>query len=290
MRLSRAGSTLLASLLLLSAFSYAGNQASCTFTTFSAPAGYSLAQVNGVSDDGTVVGQLEDKNSGAFVAFSRSPAGKFTLFAPPNSAFTWFNRRNLVGVNVGSYLDTARTPHVHGLSQSGGNYVEVNYPNATHTWLYGINGAGAVVGNFSKGTVIKGFKLDSGKYSVIRYPNALVTTPQAINDSNLVVGSYFDGTLYHGFTWKNGSFKTIDYPNARFGTVLTDVNSAGVIVGNHLSADHAFGFIYQNNTMANIVYAGAKNATAGGINKNGLISGQIYFSATNTLGYTAVCK
>ncbi|HEY1401296.1 MAG TPA: hypothetical protein VF953_06885 [Terriglobales bacterium] len=290
MRLPRAAFASFASLLLFSAVTYAANQASCTFTTFSAPAGYSLAQVNGVSDDGTVVGQLEDKNSGSFVAFSRSAAGKFTLFAPPNSTFTWFNRRNLVGVNVGSYLDTARTPHVHGLSQSGANYVEVNYPNATDTWLYGINGAGSVVGNFSKGTAIKGFKLDSGKYTVIRYPNALVTTPQAVNDSGLVVGSYFAGTLYHGFSWKTGSYKTIDYPNARFGTVLTDVNSAGVIVGNHLSADHAFGFIYQNNTMANIVYAGAKNATAGGINKNGLISGQIYFTQTNTLGYTAVCK
>src|SRR5437899_12758411 len=94
MRLPRAA---FASLLFLSAASYAANQASCTFTTFSAPAGYSLAQVNGVSDDGTVVGQLEHHNSGAFVAFSRSAAGKFTLFAPPNSAFTWFNRRNLVG-------------------------------------------------------------------------------------------------------------------------------------------------------------------------------------------------
>ena len=290
MRLPRAGFALFASLLLLSALSYAGNQASCTFKTFSAPAGYSLAQVNGVSDDGTVVGQLEDKNSGSFVAFSRSAAGKYKLFAAPNSAFTWFTHRNLVGVNVGSYLDTARMPRVHGLSQSGANYVEVNYPYATHTWLYGINGGGTVVGNFSKGTAIKGFKLESGKYTVIRYPNALVTTPQSINDNGLVVGSYFDGALYHGFSWKNGSYKTIDYPNARFGTVLTDVNNAGVMVGNHLSADHAFGFIYQNNTMANIVYAGAKNATAGGINKNGLISGQIYFTQTNTLGYTAVCK
>ena len=290
MRLPRAAFALFATFLLLCGVSYAANQASCTFTTFSAPTGYSLAQVNGVSDDGTVVGQLENNNSGSFVAFSRSAAGKFTLFAPPNSAFTWFNRRNPVGVNVGSYLDTARTPHVHGLAQSGADYVEVNYPNAVHTWLYGINGAGAVVGNFSKGTAIQGFKLENGTYTVIRYPNALMTTPQAINDSGLVVGSYFDGTLYHGFSWKNGAYKTIDYPNARFGTVLTDVNSAGVMVGNHLSADHAFGFIYQNNTMANIVYAGAKNATAGGINKNGLISGQIYFSATNTSGYTAVCK
>ena len=182
MRLPRAS---FASLLSLSAASFAANQASCSFTTFSAPAGYSLAQVNGVSDDGTVVGQLEHNNSGAFVAFSRSAAGKFTLFAPPNSAFTWFNRRNLVGVNVGSYLDTAPTPHVHGLSQSGANYVVVNYPNAIHTWLYGINGAGAVVGNFSKGTAIKGFKLESGTYTVIRYPNALMTTPQAINASGL---------------------------------------------------------------------------------------------------------
>ncbi len=289
MRLPRAAFASLA-LLLLSGVSYAANQASCTFKTFSAPAGYSLTQVNGVSNDGTVVGQVANDNSGAFVAFSRSAAGKFTLFAPPNSAFTWFNRRNLVGVNVGSYLDTARTPHVHGLSQSGANYVELNYPNATHTWLYGISGAGAVVGNFSKGTTIQGFKLENGRYTVIRYPNALMTTPQAINDNGLIVGSYFDGTLDHGFTWKNGSFKIIDYPNARFGTDLTDVNDAGVIVGNHLSADRAFGFIYRNNTLANIVYAGAKNATAGGINKNGLISGQIYFSATNTLGYTAVCK
>jgi len=290
MSFPRAAFALFGSFLLLSAVSYAGNQATCTFTTFSAPAGYSLAQVNGVSDDGTVVGQLEDKNSGSFVAFSRSAAGKFTLFAVPKSAFTWFNRRNMVGVNVGSYLDSARIPHVHGLSQSGANYVEVNYPNATNTWVYGINGAGAVVGNFLKGTATKGFELNNGKYTVIGYPNALVTTPQAINDSGLVVGSYFDGTKYHGFSWKSGAFKTIDYPNARFGTVLTDVNSTGVMVGNHLSADRAFGFIYQNNTMANIVYAAAKYTTAGGINKNGLLSGQIYFSATNTLGYTATCK
>jgi hypothetical protein len=290
MRLPRAGFALFTFLLLLCAVSYAANQAVCTFHTFSAPSGYSLAQVNGVSDDGTVVGQLENDKSGSFVAFARSASGKFTLYSAPNSTFTWFSRRNRVGVNVGSFLDTARIPHVHGLSQSGANHVVVNYPNATNTWVYGINSGGAVVGNFSKGTVTKGFQLNSGTYTVIGYPNALATTPQAINDTGVVVGSYSDGTLYHGFSWKSGSFKTIDYPNARFGTVLTDVNSVGVIVGNHLSADHAFGFIYRNNTMANIVYAGAKNATAGGINKNGLISGQIYFSATNTLGYTAVCK
>jgi hypothetical protein len=290
MRLPRAVLTTVALLFLLSVASYAAHQASCTFTTFSAPAGYSLAQVNGVSDDGTVVGQLEDNNSGSFVGFSRTATGKFTTFAAPNSNFTWFNRRNLAGVNVGSYLDNGRTPHVHGFVQSGQDYVEVNYPKATNTWLYGINSAGTVVGSFAKGTAVKGFKLENSKYTQIAYAGALATTPQAVNDSSLVVGSYSDGTVYHGFSWQSGSFTTIDYPKARFGTILTDVNNSGVMVGNHLSGDRAFGFIYQNNTFANIVYSGAKYALAGGINNNGLISGQIYFSATNNQGYTAVCK
>jgi len=291
MRLPRAAIGLLVSLLLLSAISFAANQASCTFTTFTAPAGYAFAQVNDVTDDGTVVGQVEDLNSGAFVAFSRSSNGKFTIWDAPNSIFTWFSSRNLSGVNVGSYLDNARLQHVHGFAQAGNGFVQIDYPKATHTWLYGINTAGAVAGSFSfTPGVVKGFKLINGKYTVIKYPNMAVTNPQAINDNSLVVGSYFDGTLYHGFSWQSGKYKTIDYPNSRFGTVLTDVNNFGVMVGNHLSADRAFGFIYKDGTLANIVYSGAKNATAGGINSSGLISGQIFYSQTNTLGYTAVCK
>jgi len=284
--------TVIALVVLLAAagFAHAAKQATCTFTTFDAPAGYAFAQINGISDDGTVVGQLEDKASETFVAFSRSAAGKFTLYQAPSSDFTWFNRRNLPGVNVGSYLDSKNPPHVHGMAQSGTNMVEVNYPKATHTWLYGINAAGVVVGNFNKGTTTKGFKLDGTKYTLIRYPGALTTTPQAINDNGLVVGSYSDGSVYHGFVWQSGTFTTVDAANARFGTILTDVNKSGVMVGNRLSADHAFGFIYKNGTFSNIVFSGAKNATAGGINNGGVISGQIYFSATNTQGYTAVCK
>jgi len=290
MRFPRAAFGMFISLFALSAISFAGNQASCTFTTFSAPMGYAFSQVNDVTDNGTVVGQVEDHNSGAFVAFSRTADGKFTIFDAPNSIFTWFSSRNIAGVNVGSYLDNGRIQHVHGFAQSGNGFVQVDYPNATHSWIYGINTAGALVGSFSKANVVKGFKLYNGKYIVIKYPNAVATTPQAINDNGIVVGSYSDGTKYHGFPWQNGGYKTIDYPTSRYGTVLTDVNNAGVIVGNHLSADRAFGFIYKNGVFANIVYTGAKSATAGGINGNGLISGQIYFSQTNTLGYTAICK
>jgi len=290
MRFPETALTVTVLLMLLPGVALGANQASCTFTTFSAPAGYSFAQINGISDDGTVVGQLEDKSSGVFVAFARGANGQFTLYSASGSDYTWFNRRNVPGVNVGSYLDSRVPSHVHGFAQSASGMVEVNYPKATNTWLYGINAAGVVVGNYSKGITTKGFKLDGGKYTLIRYPAAQATSPQAINDNGLVVGSYFDGTIYHGFIWRNGSFTAVDAANARFGTVLTDVNKAETIVGNRLAADHAFGFIYKNGAFANIVYAGAKNATAGGINSSGVISGQIYFSATNMLGYTAVCK
>lgn len=287
---TRAAVGLLVLLLSNSVASFAANQASCTFTTFTAPAPYSLAQVNDITDDGTVVGQVEDLNSGAFVAFSRSASGTFTIFDAPNSIFTWFSSRNLPGVNVGSYLDNARIQHVHGFAQSGAGFVEVNYPKADHSWLYGINAAGIVVGSFSKAGIVKGFKLNSGKYVVIAVAGALATNPQAINDSNVVVGSYSDGAVSHGFKWQGGTYSTIDAPNARFGTVLTDVNKAGVIVGNRLAADRTFGFIYKSGIMSNIVYPGAKYATAGGINNNSVISGQVVFGLNNTLGYTAVCK
>ena len=90
--------------------------------------------------------------------------------------------------------------------------------------------------------------------------------------------------------WKNGTFTTINYPYAKYGTVLTAVNNSGVIVGNHLSGDRSFGFFYANGVFKNIVYSGANYTMAGGINNNGLISGEIFLTGNNTLGYTAVCK
>src|SRR5260370_24742410 len=155
MRFCRATFGMILSLLLLSALSFAANQASCTFTTFSAPTGYAFAQVNDIDDLGTVVGQVEDKNSGAFVAFSRTVNGKFTIFDAPNSIFTWFSSRNISGVNVGSYLDNGRIQHVHGFAHSGSGFVQVDYPNATHSLIYGINTAGAVDGRFNKGHIVQ---------------------------------------------------------------------------------------------------------------------------------------
>ena len=264
--------------------------ASCTFNTFSAPSGYSLSEVNGVSDDGTVVGQLVNNSTQQSVAFKRSASGVITKYTAPQSSATWLYGLNGTGLNAGYYQASAYPGHLHGFLLQGSTFTAVSHPNAVNTWLFDVNLLGASVGSFSTSAGVKGFRLVNGTYTTIAYPNALTTYAMAINDNGEIVGSYASGIVSNGFAWNNGTFTTINYPYAKYGTALLGVNNSGVIVGNHLAADRAFGFIYQNGIFKNIVYSGANFAMAGGINNNGLIAGRIYFAGGISLGYTAVCQ
>jgi hypothetical protein len=270
---------------------HAAQPASCIFETFFAPAGYTFSQVQGVGDDGTVVGQLLDNSTKRFVAFQRSARGGITRHAAPQSSATWLYGRNGIGDNAGFYQDTTHPENVHGFLLQGEKFTTVNYPKAANTWLLNINQLGTAVGSFSfSSAAVKGFMLVNGNYTTIAFPDARVTYAVAINDNNDIVGTYTSGAVSNGFVWQSGNFTTINYPDSKFGTSLTGINNSGFIVGNHLSSDQDLGFIYEKGNFKDIVYSGAKYTTTGGINNNGLISGQIYLSKKNTLGYTALCK
>jgi probable HAF family extracellular repeat protein len=291
MSLPRLVSGVIVTFLSLSAVMHAAQTASCTFDTFSAPSGYSLNTVDGVSDDGTVVGQLLDNKTLALVAFSYSSSGVFTEYSAPKSQSTQFYGRNGSAANAGSYQDVKYPGHVHGFLLTGGQFTAINYPKAANTWLFDVNQVGAVVGSFSAGaSTTKAFMLVNGQYTTIAYPGAQATYAWAINNNGQVVGAYGTGFVNNGFLWQNGKFTTINYPKSKYGTVLTGVNNSGVIVGNHVSADESFGVIYENGAFKNIVYDGAHYTMAGGINNNGLVSGQIFFKGGSSMGYTAVCK
>lgn len=278
-------------LFLPPAVMHAAETASCTFDTFSAPSGYSLSEVNGVTDDGTVVGQLADNETQAMVGFTYSASGVFTRYAAPESLNTWLYGGNGSGMNAGSYQAKAYPSAIHGFLLKGGTLNEVNYPKAANTWLFDVNQLGAAVGSFSASkTVTKGFMLVNGKYTTIAYPGAQLTYAQAISDNGVVAGSYGNGLMSYGFLWQNGKFTLVNWPHAMYGSVLVGVNNSGVAAGDYFSGDFSFGFIYEGGVFKKIVYSGAKYTTAGGINNNGLVSGQIVFSSTHTLGYTAVCK
>jgi hypothetical protein len=276
-------------MLLLGQFSFAATQASCAFTTFKAPTGYTFGEVNGIGDDGTVVGQLLNSTTYATVGFLHAPGGTTKIFSAPNSRMTFLNGRNGLAMNVGFYLDSANVPHIHGFTLQGTVLSVVNYPGAANTWLLGINQLGALAGSFSAGTLTKGFIRTNGTYKPIVYSGATSTSASAVNDHGVVVGSYSSSPVNHGFIWQSGHFTTVNYPLSKYGTVLTGINNSGLIVGNHISADRSFGFLYVNGTFKNIVYSGANYTMAGGINNNGVVSGQIVLTSGASLGYTAVC-
>jgi hypothetical protein len=226
------------------------------------------------------------------VAFAYSSSGVFTEYSAPKSMATWmYGGNGSGGANAGSYQDIAYPEHIHGFLLQSGKLTSVNYPGAPNTWLFDVNQLGAMVGSYSaSGNVTKGFMAVNGSYTAIGYPSAQTTYAMAINDSGVVVGSYASGFVSNGFLWQNGKFTTINFPGAKYGTALVGINNTGVIVANHFSGDKTFGVIYENGAFKKIIYSGAKYTMAGGINNNGLISGQIYVTGTSTLGYTAVCK
>ena len=275
------------SFLSLSAALHA-TQASCTFDTFTVPSQYTLNTVQGVGDDGTVVGQLLDNNTQLLVGFLRSPSGNITVYSAPQSTTTGFYGENATGTSAGTYMDKGQK--VHGFTLVNKNFTAINYPKAANTWLFGVNHTGALVGSYGGGGSVKGFLLLNGQYTNIADPGQQVTYPMAVNDNNAVVGSSASGWVNYGFLWQNGKFTAINYPKSKYGTILLGINNSGVIVGNRISADKAFGFIYENGAFKGIVYSGADYTVAGGINNNGLISGQIYLNNTDTIGYTATCK
>lgn len=278
-------------LFLPTVFLQAAENATCSFSTFSAPSGYTLNLVNGIADDGTVVGQLTDNETLANVGFTYSTAGVFTKYTAPNSQNTWMYGRNSNGVNAGAYQTKKYPGSMYGFFLQGSQFATVRYPKATNTWLFDVNQSGTAVGSFSASqTVTKAFLLVNGQFTTLAYPNALSTYAESISDNGIIAGFYENNDIPSGFLWQSGKFTSINYPKAKWGTALLGVNNSGAAVGIHYSGDNSFGFLYEDGTFKNIVYSGAKFVTTGGINNNGVISGQIYFTLTDTLGYTATCK
>ena len=293
----------------VSTLSSAQTDASCSFTTFSAPKGYSWPSPSGTTDYGTIVGSIYSPpiNSESFSrGMIRYSGGGITTYNYPNAQDTWFSRRNNAGVTVG-YYDAGNPTNFHGIVLSGSKVVQVDYPTGQDksTWLYGINKWGSIVGsyvtwingNFTTGA----FKLQNGKFLPVKYPSAISTDALSINDNGVIVGRYSNTESanpevhYHGFILQNGVYKSIDDPagTSQYGTEINDINVQGVMVGDWISrpsenqtVPHAF--IYKNGVFEHIHYPGALATSASGINKFGTVVGTARMPANNGFGYNIV--
>jgi probable HAF family extracellular repeat protein len=277
--------------LTIAPLSLAQTSARCRFSSFSAPSGYYLAGISGITSSGVIVGQLESK-SFKDVAFVRYPDGSFTIYKAPNSYSTWFSKRSDRDVNVGAYQDNGYDGHVHGFTLHGSRFEAMNYPRAAATWLSGINKRGSIVGYYYlSDSTGRGFQFDNGRFTTFQYPGAVATTANAISDNGVIVGAYASGDVFYGFILQNKTYRRVIHPQGVLGTTLTDVNSSGVVVGEYDDADdYLHGFVYKNGKFQNLIYPGSRNTFAGGINDYGVIAGQVFFEDGSSKGYTAHCK
>jgi len=93
-----------AAYLLVVPASMAQTPASCTFTTFNPPAGFSGDFFPmGINHFNTVVGGAYTANQNSEKGFTRFSGGGISVFGAPNALFTQLNKRNKNGTSVGQY-------------------------------------------------------------------------------------------------------------------------------------------------------------------------------------------
>jgi hypothetical protein len=207
--------------LLLPPAANAQTQASCTFTMFSPPSGFSGDFLPmGINHYNTVVGGAYATNQNSEKGFTRFSGGSISTFAPSGALFTVLNKRNLNGTSVGQYgsSDTGTFPvsGTHGLILTSKAFATLDYPGAGATALTGINKWNTIVGtalNTSTGGDF-GFRHANGTFSKIMFPHSLQTTVAAINDKGVIVGGYELGSFenpWSGYILQSGTFKSLSY-------------------------------------------------------------------------------
>jgi uncharacterized membrane protein len=156
-------------------------------------------------------------------------------------------------------------------------------PGATQTFPYGINDASQtaptrIVGQFSSGGTIHGFRFSDGVFIAIDVPGARLSAAKGINKAGQIVGIFglFGQGGQHGFLRDiNGSFTTIDVPGTTF-TEPHGINSDGHVAGWFADAvGRGRGFLFAGGGFTTINVPGALDTFFYGINDSGQMVGNV---------------
>lgn len=119
------------------------------------------------------------------------------------------------------------------------NFVNVSYPHAIRTVLFGINLAGYTVGfHFSEATGNKGFTLSpSRNFAPENYPGSIQTVVAGINSNFFLPGGYETSGWWndkshatHGFMHNSNTWTDVDYPGTAYNE-LQGMNDNDVAAG-----------------------------------------------------------
>lgn len=229
------------------------------------------AVLQGVSDDGRVVGTYQKEAGKAPQPFGWTPDGDTADFTLPTQC------KQMDGINeigqiacsdqtakppkvflwqTGS-VDEMKTPtgttsvQVSGMTFAGGATTTVGSTGGKtdayqlkpeeNPVAYTTSGAGQLLGASQDGNLVgvdkgsghaKGFAVIDGKKVNIVSSAGTDTYTYAVNDTGLVVGNSADGVANQkAFSWQAGAFKVLALPVGATESVAHDVNNEGVIAG-----------------------------------------------------------
>ena len=165
------------------------------------------------------------------------------------------------------------------------SFTRIVVPGSSATFARGINDAGDIVGQFSTGGVIHGFKLANGIYTAIDYPGARFTVATAINNAGQIVGLFgFSDGDQHGFRRDpNGTYVVVDVPGVGF-TEPRGITSDGRIAGWFARdpadpTDLGHGFLLSGGSFTTLNAPDALNTFIYGINDAGTMVGGDQFES-----------
>jgi hypothetical protein len=170
------------------------------FRTVDFPGAVSTA-LRGINNLGDVSGtySIVDLNADefGFIIPRRGPAISFKLPDPSATGIVAGGINDLRQL-VGYYTD-ANSTLVGFLRQPSGQFVNIIFPGALSTQVYGINDCGIVVGVWGDASTAHGFYGRPGNLQSFDLPGAVATFAQGINNEGRIVGRYAADGVPHAF-------------------------------------------------------------------------------------------
>jgi hypothetical protein len=222
-----------------------------SFTPVDFP-GKAQTQLNGLNDNGVMVGYFYPTNNGVPLDNQFGFFVKDGVFTPVNNPHTptapnpgVLIENQVLGVNdhniaVGFYNDASGASHGYTYNIKTGTFsADINAPNAVSTVAGAINNSGHIAGFYTDSMgATHGFLDDHGRFTTVDAPGASTTELLGLNDHGVAVGEDVVNGVTHGIFYdsKSGAFTTVDDPNAAGFTLLNGINDKGDAVGFYTDA------------------------------------------------------
>jgi len=149
-------------------------------------------------------------------------------------------------------------------------------PGAEDTVAYGINGSGAVTGDYNGTSGTLGFVYSGGTYTTLEYPGSgesSDTTGVQINSSWVVIGK-FNTVAFRYSGGSGGTYAEIDYPHSTM-TVASGINASGAVAGYYTTGLKALasGYVYSDGSYTRIKYPKSGDTYVNAIDTAGAVAG-----------------